>query len=167
MSDLTTKLKKEARRIEEDCTYSSKGHYNAAEKSGRRHLIVSVLAASFAAAASGFAFNNIPWLAGILAIISTSLTAVLTLLKHSECAENHKAVAGQYLALKNQTRMFREIDLEETGFSDTTKRRLSELADKRDELNQASPTINREHYELAKTDIVAGFSKHQTDKEEL
>lgn len=165
MTDLLTKLSAEAHRIEEDSEHSAKGHFNAAERWGRYHLAIGLPAAILAAIAGGTAFADLPEVAGSLAILSTAMTTVLTFLKPSEHAENHKAVAGQYLALRNQTRLFRELDLEATSDPDLVKKRLVELASTRDDLNQASPGISRKDYEKAKADIDKGHSQYRVDKE--
>lgn len=165
MTDLVTKLSAEAHCIEEDTEHSAKGHYNAADRWGWYHLAIGLPAAVLAAIAGGSAFADLPEVAGSLAILSTAMTTVLTFLKPSEHAENHKAVAGQYLALRNQTRLFRELDLEATSDPDSVKKRLVELASTRDDLNQASPGISRKDYEKAKADIDQGYSQYRVDKE--
>ncbi len=165
MTDLRDKLYAEARRIEEDAEHSAKGHYNAADRWGRYHLFIGLPAAILAAVAGGTAFNDLPEVAGSLAILSTALTTVLTFLKPSERAENHKAVAGQYLALRNQARIFRELDLGDSADLDKAKEHLLDLARTRDDLNQASPGIPRQDYEKAKADIDAGQSKYRADQE--
>ena len=164
MSDLKTKLITEAFRIEEDTEHSAKGHYNAASRWGRYHLWIGLPSAVFAAIAGGTAFNNMPELAGTLAILSTALTTILTFLKPSEHSENHKAVAGQYLSVRNPARIFREIEMESSDDMVFHKKRLIELARNRDELNHASPAIARRDYELAKKDIDDGLSQYQIDK---
>ena len=165
MTSLLTKLSAEAHRIEEDAEHSAKGHFNAAERWGRYHLAIGLPSAVLAAIAGGTAFRDMPEVAGSLAILSTALITVLTFLKPSEHAENHKAVAGQYLALRNQTRLFRELDLEETPDPNSVKMRLFELANARDDLNQASPSISCIDYEKAKADIDKGYSRYRVDKE--
>lgn len=165
MSDLLVKLIAEAHRIEEDTEHSAKGHFNAAYRWGRYHLAIGLPSAVLAAIAGGTAFSDLPEVAGTLAILSTALTTVLTFLKPSEHAENHKAVAGQYLALRNQTRLFRELDLDDTTDMDSARERLVELARSRDDLNQASPGIARKDYEKAKKDIDEGRSQYRVDKE--
>lgn len=167
MSDILAKLATEAHRIEEDTEHSAKGHFNAAERWGRYHLAIGLPSAVLAAIAGGTAFSDLPEVAGSLAILSTALTTVLTFLKPSEHSENHKAVAGQYLALRNQTRLFRELDLAETEDLSLAKKRLIELASARDELNQASPSIVRRDYEKAKRDIDEGRSQYRVDKETI
>ncbi|MCF1440022.1 MAG: SLATT domain-containing protein [Shewanella sp.] len=165
MTDLLTKLSTETHRIEEDTEHSAKGHFNAAERWGWYHLAIGLPSAVLAAIAGGAAFGDQPEVAGSLAILSTALTTVLTFLKPSEHAENHKAVAGQYLALRNQTRLFRELDLVEKPDANLVKKRLVELANARDDLNQSSPGISRKDYEKARADIDKGYSQYRVDKE--
>jgi hypothetical protein len=164
MFNLKTKLIEEACRIEEDTEHSAKGHYNAANRWSRYHLWIGLPSAVLAAIAGGTAFNNMAALAGILAILSTALTTVLTFLKPSEHSENHKAVAGQYLSLRNQSRIFREIEIDESEDISIYKKRLIKLATHRDELNTSSPAISRKDYDKAKKDIDGGLSQYQIDK---
>lgn len=165
MSDLKTKLVAEAQRIEEDAEHSMKGHYNAADRWSRHHLWVGLPAAILAAVAGAAAFKQLPEVAGILAILSTALTTVLTFLRPSERAENHKAVARQYVALRNRTRIFREVELTDGLEMTAAKQRLLELAAARDELNQSALGIARKDYEKAKHDIDEGRSRYRADRE--
>lgn len=163
MSELISKLAEEAKRIEEDTEHSFKGHYNAAARWARYHLWIGLPSALLAAVAGAAAFKDQPELAGALALISTALTTVLTFLKPSERSEMHKTVAGQYQALRNQARIFREIGLTDGIAPDEAKARLIELAHTRDELNQTSPAIARRDYELAKQDIDGGRTRYRAD----
>lgn len=163
MNELTQKLVEECRRIEEDAEHSSKGHYNAGDRWGRYHLFLGLPAAIVAAIAGAAAFKDYPELAGSLALVSTALTTVLTFLKPSERAEIHKSAGSQYHALRNRTRIFREIELSDGLDAETAKKRLLELARIRDELNAASPGIPRRDYEKAKQDIDAGRSQYRVD----
>lgn len=164
MNDLITKLADEASRIEEDTEHSFKGHYNAAARWARYHLWIGLPAALLAAVSGAAAFKGHPEWAGALALLSTALTTVLTFLKPSERAEIHKAVAGQYQALRNQARIFREICLLDGMAAEEAKTRLFELAEARDELNQRAPAIARGDYELAKQDIDGGRARYRTDE---
>ncbi|MDK2848846.1 MAG: hypothetical protein PWP34_2199 [Desulfuromonadales bacterium] len=165
MSDLTEKLISEAKRIEEDSEHSAKGHFNAADRWGKYHLLIGLPSAILAAVAGAAAFKNSAELAGALAILSTALTTILTFLKPSERSETHKSVAGQYLALRNTARIFREIELSDTASENDSKKRLFAMAAQRDDLNQSSPSIARKDYELAKKDIDEGRSIYKADKE--
>lgn len=165
MNDLTSKLVTEACRIEEDSEHSGKGHFNAGERWGRYHLYIGLPAALIAAIAGAAAFKDCPELAGSLALLSTALTTVLTFLKPSERAEMHKTSGGHYLTLRNQTRIYREIELANGLEEVAAKARLMELAGTRDELNTTSPGISRCDYEKAKKDIDEGRSQYQVDKD--
>ncbi len=167
MTDLRDKLIAEALRIEEDTEHSFKGHYNAAARWARYHLWIGLPSAVLAATAGAAAFKDRPELAGALALLSTALTTVLTFLKPSERAEMHKAVAGQYQAVRNQARIFREIDLIDGLAPDEAKVRLYDLAKARDELNQGAPAIPRCDYERAKKDIDEGRSRYRVDEVKL
>lgn len=163
MNGLITKLADEASRIEEDTEHSFKGHYNAAARWSRYHLWIGLPAALVAAVAGGAAFEGHPEWAGALALVSTALTTVLTFLKPSERAEIHKAVAGQYQALRNQARIFREIGLLDGMTAQEAKSSLFELSTARDDLNQRAPSIARSDYELAKQDIDGGRARYRVD----
>lgn len=164
MSELINRLAAEALRIEEDTEHSFKGHYNAAARWARYHLWFGLPSALLAAVAGAAAFKDQPELAGSLALLSTALTTVLTFLKPSERAEMHKAAAGQYQALRNQARFFREIGLTDGLAAEEAKARLFELAVARDELNQSSPAITRCDYEIAKRDIDSGRARYRADE---
>lgn len=49
--EMVTALRREAERIEEDATYSSKSHFNAAQVWERRHYWLGIPATAFAAIA--------------------------------------------------------------------------------------------------------------------
>tara|TARA_R110001599_G_scaffold263015_1_gene463605 strand:- start:1102 stop:1605 length:504 start_codon:yes stop_codon:yes gene_type:complete len=165
MSETLTKIIAEAKRIEEDSEHSAKGHFNASNRWAGYHLRIGLPAAVLAAVAGATAFANYPEVAGSVAILSTALTTVLTFLKPSEHAENHRAVAGQYLALRNRTRIFRDLELVDDIQIAAARTRLEELAETRDELNQTSPGIPRKDYETAKADIDSGRSQYLVDRE--
>ena len=163
MSNLVENLSEEAQRIEEDTEHTAKSHFNAAGRWAKYHLRIGLPSAVIAAIASGSAFSDMPTLAGSLAVLSMALITVLTFLKPSKRSENHKAVACQCLALRNQSRIFRRIELLECPDLDTARDRLMKLAQQRDDLNQSAPAFSRSDYELAKKDIDEGRTKYCVD----
>ncbi len=164
MTELVRKLSAEAARIEEDSEHSFKGHYNAAARWARYHLCLGLPSALIAAVAGAAAFKNQPEIAGGLALLSTALTTVLTFLKPSERSELHKTAAGHYHVLRNQARLFREIELANGTSNEEAKARLLDLAKARDDINQSSPAISRCDYELAKKDIDSGRTRYRVDE---
>ena len=130
-------IKREAHRVEEDCMYSSKGHYNAAASWSHTHLWIGIPTAILAAIASGTAFGDHGVIAGCLGIGVTALSALSTFLDPSGKSNAHRSAANQYLSLRNLTRIFRELELG-SGDNETLKKRIKELAAHRDSLNESS-----------------------------
>jgi hypothetical protein len=160
---LTEQLRREALRVEEDCEHSLKGHYNASDEQVRLYNWLGIPAAICAAISTGSAFGSYSVFAGISAGIATLLTAALMFLKPLEKAETHKTAAGQYHALRNKVRRFREIELLENSDVNAMKQRLLDMGERQDELNQSSPTIPRTAYEKAKEDIDANMTQYRVD----
>jgi len=163
MPNLIEKLSEEAQRIEEDTEYTAKSHFNAAARWARYHLWIGLPSAIIAAIAGGSAFRGYPTIAGSLAILSTALITVLTFLKPSERSENHKAVADQCLALRNQSRTFHQIELLECADLGKAKDQLMKLAQRRDALNRSAPAFSPKDYEQAKKEVDEGHTKYRID----
>jgi hypothetical protein len=163
MSELIEKLIKESKRIEEDAEHSFKGHYNASDIWAKRHLWLGIPSALFAALAGIVIIKECAVLSAAFAISSAALTTILTFIKPSEKAEVHKAVAGQYQKLRNDTRLFHEIEVLNSNDEDFLKNRLLELSGRRDDLNNSSPLIPNKAYEQAKKDIDDGRAQYRAD----
>ena len=166
MSDeIKNKLISEAKRIEEDALYSFKGHHNAAESWKYVHYWVGIPTAILAALGSASAFSEENIIAGVLGIIVASLTALSTFLDPSGKQNNHKASGDAFGVLKNQARLFYEIEISIGSDAHKLQEILKSLALKRDELNSTSPTIPRKAYMKAKKDIESGSNFYQIDME--
>ena len=163
MGNAYEKAKEEALRIEEDCTYSSKRHFNASVRWEKYHYWIGLPSALLAGLSGVSAFNDYPILAGILAISSTALTSVLTFLKPSERSEHHKSIGNQYLSLRNKTRLFRELEV--NNASEKIIEIINELSNQRDELNNSALNTSNSDYEKAQKDINEELHKHEVDKE--
>lgn len=163
--DIKEKIIKEAKKIEVDSLYSSKGQYEAASFWSKVHLYIGIPAAILAAIAgasalSQFDYSNI--IAGILAIVVAALTAVTTFLNPNEKANSHHNAGINYNSLKTRTRIFHEIDCNcDLSIKDLTEE-LQELVKERDTLNQESPQISRRAYERAKKGIQAGEANYKS-----
>ncbi|MGN8225536.1 SLATT domain-containing protein [Gracilimonas sp. BCB1] len=166
MSTEKNRIIDEAHRIEEDVDHSARSHFNAGNRWKRYHYTIGLPSALAVALSGGAYIGEETVLAIILAAVSTALTTTLTFLKPSEKSELHKSAGNQYLKLRNQTRIFREIDLGKSFDEGFAKDRIKELAEIRDDLNQNSPSISRKDYELAKKDIDEGRSTHRIDTKE-
>lgn len=158
-------LRREAERLEEDSTYSSKSHFNAEQVWERRHYWLGIPATAFAAIAGAALFKSYGELGSALALLASLLTGLMTFLKPNERAAMHRVAAGQFLALRNDARIFREVELLQTERLQELPERLKALSATRNELNQKSPSIPRSAFVAARKGIEEGESTHKIDKE--
>lgn len=156
-------MEREADRIEEDCTYSAKGHFESARIWGRWNLGVGIPAAVLAALAGLSGFQYQAELAGGLAVFSGALAALLTFLKPSERASGHQKAGALYNSVKNRARFFREVDLTSGAKTAVLRKRLRQLAEERNALSEASPEILRPAFERARKGIESGEATYRAD----
>jgi len=159
-------LQREAERLEEDTLYSSKGHFNAEDTWVRRNYWLGVPATVLGAVAGATLIKSQPEWATAFTLLASLLTGLMTFLKPNERAALHRAAAGQFLALRNEARFFREIELLESDRLDELPERLKTLSAARNELNLKSPSIPRRAFVAARKGIEEGEAIHKVDKEE-
>jgi len=159
-------LRREAERLEEDATYSSKGHFNAEDTWVGRHYWLGVPATILGAVAGATLIKSQPEWATAFTLLASLLTGLMTFLKPNERAALHRAAAGQFLALRNDARFFREIELLQSDRLDDLPARLKALSAARNELNLKSPSIPRRAFVTARNGIEAGEATHKVDKEQ-
>ncbi|UAN48162.1 SLATT domain-containing protein [Serratia sp. JSRIV001] len=165
-NQLIEKVKKECFRIEEDALYSSKSHYNASSPWEKLNLIIGIPIAILAAVAGLTALKNMPTTTIIISFVLTSLTALNTALNPSKRASQYKSAAGDYNNLKNDVRIFRELELFETKLTDKEiKEKINVFSDRRNQLNKSSPTIPRWAYKQTQSDFKNDFVRYEIDKE--
>jgi hypothetical protein len=160
---LKAQIREELLRIEEDCTHSGKSHFNAADRWDAYHMWFGVPAVALSALASTAFFSDIPTTAGVLAGAVAILTALQTFLKPSERAAAHKAAGDQYLGLRNDARVFRDIRLDHVCDDQAALDGLDEFSKRRRELNLASPQFGNGDFKKAKKGIDAGEALHAVD----
>lgn len=159
-------LRREAERLEEDALYSSKGHFNAEDTWVRRNYWLGVPATMLGAVAGATLIKSQPEWATAFTLLASLLTGLMTFLKPNERAALHRAAAGQFLALRNEARFFREIELLQSDRLDELPERLKALSAARNELNLKSPSIPRRAFVAARKGIEEGEATHKVDKEE-
>lgn len=162
-TELINNVTAELLRIEEDCTFSAKRHFNASYRWEKYHYCVGLPSALLAGIAGISAFNDYPILAGVLAILSTALTSVLTFLKPSERSEHHKSIGNQYSSLRNRSRLFRELEVAQPNEEIVVK--INGLSSQRDELNSSALNTSNSDYKKAQKDINENLHKYEVDKE--
>jgi len=161
---LKSKVRQELMRIEEDCVHSGKAHFNAGDRWSRYHFWLGVPAVALSAIASTAFFAEQPVIGGLLAASVAILTALQTFLKPSERSSAHKSAGDQYLSLRNDSRVFREIRLDTVCDDQAALDGLDEFTKRRRELNLSSPQFSRGDFEIARRGIEEGEALHAVDK---
>lgn len=159
------KIIKEAKRIEEDSLYSSKGHFYAAQFWTNLHLWIGIPATILAAVAGASAlsqFDNHQIIAGVLAILVVALSAVSTFINPNEKAVIHHNAGNRYNSLKNRARIFSEIDIDMES-DESLLAQLRRLSAGRDELNEKSPQIPKWAFRKARKGIDDGEAQYKVD----
>ncbi len=156
----------EAKRIEEDCLYSAKGHFYAGQCWGNVHLWLSGISAVLSAIAgvsalSHFDYHNI--VAGVFSIIVAGLTGVITFVNPNARASVHHKAGNKYNSLRNDTRIFYEIEVNNLDDSKVVEE-LKKLNDRRNKLNIESPQIPKWAFEKARKGIEEGEADYKVDK---
>lgn len=164
-SDTKSLIRAELQRIEEDCVHSGKAHFNAGDRWARYHYCLGIPSVVLSALAGAAFFKSFSEIAGIMSAVVAILAALMTFLKPSERAAAHKSSGDQYLTLRNDARVFREIKLTYVADDQATIDGLDEFTTRRNELNQASAQFSRADFELARQGIDAGEAKHRVDQE--
>ena len=156
-------VKTELQRIEEDCTHSGKSQFNAAQRWHDYHYWVGLPSVILSAIAGTAFLSDQSALAAAISGTVAILAALSTFLKPSERAAAHKSAGDQYLALRNDTRVFREIGLSVSADGQSALDSLQALNTRRNELNQSSPSISRGDFEKARKGIRGGEAQHVVD----
>lgn len=163
--EFRAKLAAEADRLEEDCLYSAKGHFESAKTWSRWNLWLGIPAVLLAAGAG--AAKDTPELASGLAFAAAAVTAVLTFLKPSDRASSHQRAGALYNSLKNRARFFRTIELTRQPFPSTLEKRLRLLCEERNQLGEASPEIPPAAFARARRGIEEGEAEYRADRPAL
>lgn len=158
------KIHDELLRMEEDCIHSGKAHFNASVRWDRWNYLFGIPSVILSALAGTAFFKDYAVIAGVMAACVTVLTALMTFLKPAERATDHKNSGDQYLSLRNDARVFREIEV--TQFEDDAGAiaGMSGLTKRRNELNQASRQFADKDFQKARAGVNEGQSTHAIDR---
>jgi hypothetical protein len=157
-------IQTELRRIEEDCTYSGKAHFNAGVRWSGYHNLLGIPSVILSALAGAAFFKNHGDIAGVMSSIVAIMTSLMTFLKPSERAAAHKGSGDQYISLRNDARVFREIHLASACDDQAAMSGLGEFTKRRNELNQASMQVSKADFARARQGIEEGEALHVADK---
>ena len=160
-------ITEEAKRIEENCLYSAKGHFVAAQFWTNFNLWIGIPTVILAAIAGTAAFakfdkNNIA--AGILSIIVAVLIAIKTFLNPQERAGAHLTSGNNYDSLLTKARIFWTINCRGEESEQVLTKRLNFLSEQRDKLNKECSQVPTWAYKRAKKGIEEGEADYLVDK---
>lgn len=160
-------LHKEFQRIQEDCEYCAKGHFESAKYWRMWNyglMIVSIISVCACLALTFSDWDKV--CIGIIGLISSLVTFILIFLNPQEKYLFHQNSGNDYLALRNEARIFLEYELSKLNEDDLIAK-IKELSSKRDTLNKHSLPILESAYKNAKHQIeVQKIAQYRVDKDE-
>lgn len=168
-TDLQKALSQEAKRLIIDATYTGRGHQTAGLRMSKWNTWLGVpttIATALLSSAAGLTAligNHNGWTA-FLALLSASLISVRAFLRPDKLADEHGLKGDRMIGLRNQARLFLNLDLRADLSEEELAKRLHRLRDRYDELNETLPRqIPRKDYEAARKSIEAGESNYEND----
>lgn len=156
---------REAKRIEESCLYTSKGHLVASSFWNNFHLWIGVPTTIIALVAGILSFSKDYINVGILSIIVAILTSLSTFLNPKERANSHFAAGNNHDSLLTKARIFWTIECKRENSVEILESKLKDLSGQRERLNRDCPQIPKWAYKKAKKGIEDGEANYVVDKE--
>ncbi len=157
----------EAKRIEENCLYTSKGHFAAARFWSNFHLwigIPTVILATVAGTSALSQFGNFVVIVGVISIIVAILSATTTFLNPRERANAHLSAGNNYDSLLSEARIFWTIDCWQNDSEEILTQKLRDLSEERNRLNRECPQVPRFAYLQARKGIQEGEARYEVDR---
>ncbi|MEU2747197.1 SLATT domain-containing protein [Streptomyces collinus] len=154
----------ELRRLEESAMYSAQMQFEAAKHWRGVHLMMGIPTSLLAAVAGTTALVESTGriAAGILALASAGLSAIMTTVNAPQRVSHATMCANAYLEVQTAARQTRTVDL--AGLPvDEARAVLAELTSRRDEQNRAADPPGRRAYRRAQTNIGSGGQTYAVD----
>lgn len=160
-------VQKEAKRIIEDCKYSSKGHFESAKYwryCNYGLMFTSIVSVCFSLISVYGGWSTV--CSGIIAISSGIVTMLLIFLNPQEKYLSHYNSGNRLLALRNKTRVFLEIESKAMDIK-MQMQTIKKLDSKRNDINEYSLPISKCAYKNAKKQIeIDKNTQYEVDKEQ-
>ena len=160
---------KELKRIEEDSTYSSKGHFVVAQVWSKVHLVLGLPAAALGSVAGATFLTDSTTgveVKGLMAVASGALVTVMTFLNASDKASSHYNSGNAFTTLRNDARSYRVTGIHQAATDVEAWDTLQVFNDRRNGLNETSLQIPRWAFKIARKGIEEdGEADYRVDKE--
>lgn len=165
---LLSKTNAEIKRLMIDCIYSGRGHQQAGQFwEAVSHWIGipgAIISSVSGVGAAGAALLGNKEASASLAIISVILAGLNTYLKPKDIADAHLLKGGQYISIRNRTRILKEVELPTGSNQKYISEKLISLRAEYDSLSIRPPrNIPRFAYRAAKKAISEGESDYEND----
>ncbi len=164
-------LSKESERLIEDSLHTGRNNQEAGRWWSGFNTWVgapSEVAAAILAGGAGVSalVGNEPNKTAALALISAALTALRAFFKPAEQADAYTLKGTRFIAIRNEARFFREIDLASSASDEELTAQLRDLRQRYANLNETAPlVVQRMHYLRARESIEAGESDYKIDRQ--
>ena len=158
LSDIKRGIITELLRMEEDCTYSSKSHFNSAEILRNLYYWFGIPLVIFTAITTKYYI-------ACVAIVTFILTAIQTFVNPYKLSQNHKIAGNTYLELKNKIRGFYTYEIYELSDEDAIHN-INCLKDGINKINKTSPIPLNSGFKKAIEGIQKGEAEYKVDIKE-
>ncbi|MFD8671903.1 SLATT domain-containing protein [Streptomyces seoulensis] len=155
----------ELRRVEESAMYSAQTQFETAKHWRGVHLLMGIPTTLLAAVAGTTALVESTGrvAAGILALVSAGLGAVMTTVNAPQRMSHATACANAYLEVQTAARQTRTVDLPVLALDDA-RAVLAELTSRCGEQNRAAEPPGRRAYRRAQSNIEGGGQTYAVDR---
>ncbi len=161
--ELKEKLRVEAERIEEDCTYNFMGHYSAATRWKSVDLALG-FPTFFLSGVAAFLIFPLPSVATAISVVTTLLALATLYFRPAETAALHFRSGGKFKSLREKARLFRDVVLRSSGISEEQLvKGLQDLSDEKRIISELGVPLPDFAYRIAKEKIAAGQAAYQVD----
>lgn len=157
ISEIKQGIIKELTRMEVDCTYTSKNHFNSASIWGKLHYFIGLPLVIISAISIT---NCIKW----LSITAFILASIQTFISPDKNVNSHRIAGNSYLSLKNLIRGYKEYGI----FNHDDKTAMEEIDKfkiKLNQLNESSQMPICFAFGITKKGIDCGETEYEIDKE--
>ncbi len=157
-------IKQEAERLKEDCIYSAKGHFESAKFWRRLYYWLMIFSILSLCLSFTLTLLDSQLCTVICGIISSFITVILIFLNPQEKYLSHQNNGNKFLSLRNQIRIFNDIEIKNSNYIDEYTKRLIEFSKERNSLNENSLPIAETGYKNAKKQIEEETHIYEVDK---
>ena len=163
-------IENQARRVLEDCDYSSRRHFEDADSHERLHYQLGGLASILSAIAIAALLADVgpSRVIGLVAAgAALVVIAVLTANNPGRLAVQHQTAGNEFLALRKEAQLFCDADLNRTDLTDAQlEETVRRMADRMRTLNRTAGLLitSGAAWKRAKRNVQAGESTYQVDQ---